>query len=81
MGSLCNLPLDIDGLGQERRNSNANELELRLSCTNPSKYMRFSNLIVRCYDCFPIDCTTKDFVIGIVSCLFTNVAAVSVMEN
>ena len=26
---------DIDGLVQERRNSIANALELRLSCTNP----------------------------------------------
>ena len=28
----------MDGLAQERRNSIANALELRLSCTNPSKY-------------------------------------------
>ena len=28
----------IDGLMQERRNSIANALELRLSCTNPSIY-------------------------------------------
>ena len=28
--------LDIHGLVQERRNSIANALELRLSCTNPS---------------------------------------------
>ena len=28
----------IDGLVQERRNSIANALELRLSCTNPSIY-------------------------------------------
>ena len=28
----------IDGLVQERRNSIANALELRLYCTNPSKY-------------------------------------------
>ena len=27
---------DIDGLVQDRRNSIANALELRLSCTNPS---------------------------------------------
>ena len=27
----------IDGLVQERRNSIANALELRLPCTNPSK--------------------------------------------
>ena len=27
---------DIDGLVQEGRNSTANALELRLSCTNPS---------------------------------------------
>ena len=30
--------LHIDGLVQERRNSIANALELRLSCTNPSTY-------------------------------------------
>ena len=29
--------LEIDGLVQETRSSNANALELRLSCTNPSK--------------------------------------------
>ena len=29
----------INGLGQERRNSIANALELRLSCTNPSTYI------------------------------------------
>ena len=29
---------DIDGLVQERRNSSALAMELRLSCTNPSKY-------------------------------------------
>ena len=28
----------IDGLVQERRNSSALAMELRLSCTNPSKY-------------------------------------------
>ena len=28
----------IDGLVQERRYSNANALELRLSCTNPSQW-------------------------------------------
>ena len=28
----------IDGLLQERRNSIANAMELRLSCTNPSKW-------------------------------------------
>ena len=31
-----NMILHIDGLVQERRNSIANALELRLSCTNPS---------------------------------------------
>ena len=30
--------MDLDGLMQERRNSIANALELRLSCTNPSKW-------------------------------------------
>ena len=29
----------VDGLVQERRNSIANALELRLSCTNPSMYV------------------------------------------
>ena len=28
--------LDVDGLVQERRNSSALAMELRLSCTNPS---------------------------------------------
>ena len=31
--------LRIDGLVQERRNSSALAMELRLSCTNPSKYL------------------------------------------
>ena len=33
----CNKPEKINGLVQERRNSIANALELRLSCTNPSR--------------------------------------------
>ena len=33
---LWNKICDFDGLVQERRNSTANALELRLSCTNPS---------------------------------------------
>ena len=37
----------IDGLVQERRNSSANALELRLSCTNPSKSPTF--VIVQLY--------------------------------
>ena len=36
-GKLCYLQNQIDGLVQERRNSNALTMELRLSCTNPSK--------------------------------------------
>ena len=32
--------IDIDGLVQERRNSSALAIELRLSCTNPSIWMR-----------------------------------------
>ena len=32
---------EIDGLVQERRNSISNALELRLSCTNPSKWKHF----------------------------------------
>ena len=31
-----NIPLNIDGFVQERRNSSALAMELRLSCTNPS---------------------------------------------
>ena len=31
----------VDGLVQERRNSISNALELRLSCTNPSKWKHF----------------------------------------
>ena len=34
----------IGGLVQEKRNSNANALELRLSCANPSMY--FTRLIL-----------------------------------
>ena len=29
----------VDGLMQERRNSSALAMELRLSCTDPSKYL------------------------------------------
>ena len=32
---------EVDGLVQERRNSISNALELRLSCTNPSKCKHF----------------------------------------
>ena len=35
---MYNWRLKIDGLVQERRNSIANALELRLSCTNPSRF-------------------------------------------
>ena len=31
--------ISADGLGQERRNSIANAVELRLSCTNPSMWL------------------------------------------
>ena len=34
--------LHLDALVQERRNSIANALELRLSCTNQSVYQRIS---------------------------------------
>ena len=34
----CVNKLQIDGLVQERRNSSALAMELRLSCTNPSTY-------------------------------------------
>ena len=34
---------NIGGLVQERRNSIADALELRLSCFNPSKYRQTSN--------------------------------------
>ena len=35
-GAIVIATCDIDGLVQERSNSIANALELRLSCTNPS---------------------------------------------
>ena len=40
---------EVDGLVQERRNSISNALELRLSCTNPSKWKHFlvSLMVVR----------------------------------
>ena len=41
--SSCDGGRQIDGLVQERRNSIANALELRLSCTNPSKRNASSN--------------------------------------
>ena len=34
-----------DGLVQERRNSIATALELRLSCTNPSMYLTFISVV------------------------------------
>ena len=36
---LCRLHQDIDGLGQERRNSSALAMELRLYCTNPHRWV------------------------------------------
>ena len=39
--------IDIDGLMQERRNSIANALELRLSCIDPSIWYH-PNLIMNC---------------------------------
>ena len=38
----------VDGLMQERHNSIANALELRLSCTNPSIY-GFNPVILHCH--------------------------------
>ena len=35
---IINFEFHIDGLVQERHNSIANALEMRLSCTNPSIY-------------------------------------------
>ena len=40
-GLLYTVLSGIYGLMQERRNSIANALELRLSCINPSKYHRY----------------------------------------
>ena len=37
---------EIDGLVQERRNSSALAMELRLSCTNPSKWCTQSDHVV-----------------------------------
>ena len=38
----------IDGLVQDRRNSIANTLELRLSCTNPSIICKFLSVNMDC---------------------------------
>ena len=50
--------MHIDGLVQERRNSSALAMELRLSCTNPSTYALsgFSELI-QCGQVTPHDNT------------------------
>ena len=48
-GYLSYISSQIDGLGQERRNSIANALELRLPCTNPSKYTIYLAVIVELY--------------------------------
>ena len=47
----------IDGLVQERRNSIANTLELRLSCTNPSIYLfGMVDVIGHCdFHCFSVN--------------------------
>ena len=37
--AFCTMLQHIDGLVQERRNSIANAMELRLSCTHPLTYM------------------------------------------
>ena len=39
----------IDGLLQERRNSSANALELRLSCPNPLNYVDTYNIKCKCW--------------------------------
>ena len=50
---------EVDGLVQERRNSISNALELRLSCTNPSKWKHFLyadflvSLVVARTTCWP----------------------------
>ena len=36
----------IDGLVQERRNSSALAMELRLSCINPSKWLQHSPIFI-----------------------------------
>ena len=49
---------EVDGLVQERRNSISNALDLRLSCTNPSKWKHFLHadfhvsLMVACTTCW-----------------------------
>ena len=47
MIALLSWDIQIDGLVPEGRNSITNELELRLSCTNPSKYLQWSDGQVR----------------------------------
>ena len=39
---------EVDGLVQERRNSISNALDLRLSCTNPSKWKHFLHADFHC---------------------------------
>ena len=51
----------VDGLVQERRNSIANTLELRLSCTNPSMYRLF-------YTCFTMAYPNKDNIFVVDRC-------------
>ena len=58
--------LQIHGLVQERRNSIANALELRLSCTNPSKW--FNPL--RLSDAFVYYGAGQPLVQVMASCLF-----------
>ena len=41
-----NVRYDLDGLVQERCNSSAIAMELRLSCTKPSIYMKWQEAII-----------------------------------
>ena len=46
MRNLTEMALDVDGSVQERRNSSALAMELRLSCTNPSNWCSVTNIML-----------------------------------
>ena len=52
-GSMVNQQDEIDGLVQERRNSSALALELRLSCTNPLNHPNKQNISHEIYRIHP----------------------------
>ena len=71
--------IHIDGLVQERRNSNALAIELRLSCTNPLTYSA-----IDVYDIFTSELllyvvyieVIRQLSFSLVSCLFMSLLSV-----